>query len=144
MEFLSEHFNKLEEHKEFTKNAVADVGHAISSTFKDLQEHIQKSTDAVKQFTVDELDALKTALSESKTNLSNLEHLATINKDVSQFKNSSTSQGEQVKQQLDNLNKNMATSIAILEEIESSTLKHRANNIATSIKKLFKSHENQK
>jgi hypothetical protein len=139
LEFLSTHFNKLEEHKEFTSNAVADVGHAISSTFKDLQEHIQNSSEAVKQFTIEELDALKKALSESKTNLSNLEHLASLNNDVSQMKNSSASQGERIKQQLDDLNKTMSSSIAILEKIEHSSFANKAIGLTTSIKHLFKS-----
>ena len=91
MQFLSEHFNKLNEHKEFTSNAVADVGHLISETFKELKEHIQNSSESVKQFTVDETELLKAALSASKTNLGNLEHLSTLKTDVSQFKNSSAS-----------------------------------------------------
>lgn len=101
LQFLSEHFTQLEQHKAFTQNAVADVGHAISGTFDELQTHIGKSTDAVKQFTVDELDALKTALSESKTNLSNLEYLETLSKDVSQMKASTASQMERLKGELD-------------------------------------------
>lgn len=139
MQFLSEHFNKLNEHKEFTSNAVADVGHSISETFKELKEHIQNSSEAVKQFTVDETDLLKTALSESKTNLGNLEHLATLKSDVSQFKNSSASQGERLKQAIDDLNKNMAKSIAVLEQIEKRSFSNRAKDITTSIKNLFKS-----
>lgn len=139
MQFLSEHFNKLNEHKEFTSNAVADVGHSISETFKELKEHIQNSSESVKQFTVDETDLLKTALSESKTNLGNLEHLATLKSDVSQFKNSSASQGERLKQAIDDLNKNMAKSIAVLEQIEKRSFSNRAKDITTSIKNLFKS-----
>ena len=139
MEFLSEHFNKLNEHKEFTSNAVADVGHSISETFKELKEHIQNSSESVKQFTVDETELLKTALSESKTNLGNLEHLATLKSDVSQFKNSSATQGERLKQAIDDLNKNMAKSIAVLEQIEKHSFSNRAKNISTSIKNLFKS-----
>jgi len=139
LEFLSAHFSKLEEHKEMTSNAVADVGHGISDIFKELKVHIQNSSQSIKDFTVDEIEALKKALSESKTNLSNLEHLSTLNKDVSQFKNSSASQGERIQNQLDDLNKNMAKSIAILEEIEHSSLSHRAKGISSSIKNLFKS-----
>lgn len=103
-EFLSAHFKKLEEHKTFTANAVADVGHAVSSSFKDLQEHIQKSSDAVKQFTVEEIEALKKTLSESKTNLSNLGHLShlpNVANDVSQFKNNSISRMGQLKTAMD-------------------------------------------
>ena len=133
MEFLSSHFNKLEEHKEFTSNAVADVGHSISETFSELKEHIQNSSEAVKQFTIDETDLLKTALSESKTNLSNLEHLASLKSDVSLFKKDSASQGERLKQAIDDLNRNMAKSIAVLEQIESK------KNVISSVKSLFKS-----
>ena len=139
MQFLSEHFNKLNEHKEFTSNAVADVGHLISETFKELKEHIQNSSESVKQFTVDETELLKTALSASKTNLGNLEHLSTLKTDVSQFKNSSASQGERLKQSIDDLNRNMAKSIAVLEQIEKHSFSNRAKNIITSIKNLFKS-----
>ena len=139
LEFLSAHFKKLEEHKEFTSNAVADVGSAISETFKELKEHIQNSSEEIKNFTVDELLLLKAALSESKTNLSNLEHLSTLKTDVSQFKNSSASQGERLRQAIEDLNKNMAKSIAILEEIEHSSLTSKAKGISTSIKNIFKS-----
>jgi len=139
LEFLSSHFENLEQHKEFTSNAVADVGHAISSSFKDLQEHIQRSSEAVKQFTVEEIEALKNALSESKTNLSNLEHLATLNKDVSSFKSYSAAQGEKIRQELVVLNNSIAYSNKILEEIEHSSLSSKAKGISKSIKHLFKS-----
>jgi hypothetical protein len=139
IQFLSEHFNHLNEHKEFTNNAVADVGHAISETFKELKEHIQNSSESVKQFTVDETELLKTALSASKTNLGNLEHLSDIKTDVSQFKISSASQGERLKHSIDDLNRNMAKSISVLEQIEKYSFNYRAKNFTTSIKNLFKS-----
>ena len=131
--FLSEHFNKLEEHKEYTSNTVADVGHSISETFKELKEHIQNSSEAVKQFTIDETEALKNALSESKTNLVNLEHLSTLKTDVSQFKNSSATQGERLKQTIEDLNRNMAKAIVILEQIENK------KDVISSVRNLFKS-----
>lgn len=139
LEFLSSHFKNLEDHKEFTSNAVADVGSAISETFKELKEHIQNSSEAMKNFTVDELELLKSALSESKTNLSNLEHLSTLKTDVSQFKNSSASQGEKLRQAIEDLNNSMAKSIAILEEIEHSSISYKAKSISNSIRNLFRS-----
>lgn len=134
--FLSEHFNKLEEHKEYTSNTVADVGHLISETFKELKEHIQNSSEAVKQFTIDETEALKNALSESKTNLVNLEHLSTLKSDVSQFKNSSATQGERLNQTLEDLNRNMAKAIVILEQIENK------KDVISSVRNLFKPKKN--
>ena len=134
--FLSEHFNKLEEHKEYTSNTVADVGHSISETFKELKEHIQNSSEAVKQFTIDETEALKNALSESKTNLVNLEHLSTLKTDVSQFKNSSATHSEKLKQTIEDLNRNMAKAIVILEQIENK------KDVISSVRNLFKSKKN--
>jgi hypothetical protein len=139
MEFLSAHFSNLESHKEFTSNAVADVGHSISDSFRELKEHIQNSSEAVKQFTIDETDLLKKALSESKTNLGNLEHLATLKTDVTLFKNSAASQGERLKQSLDELNKNMSKSITVLEQIENRSIRNKAKDITSSIKTFFKS-----
>lgn len=139
LEFLSAHFKNLEDHKEFTSNAVADVGNAINETFQELKYHIQNSSEAMKKFTVDELELLKTALSESKTNLSNLEHLSTLKTDVSQFKNNSSSQSEILKKSIEDLNRNMARSIAILEGIEHSSFTYKAKGISTSIKNIFKS-----
>lgn len=138
MDFLSAHFNKLEQHKEFTNNAVADVGYTISETFRELKDHIQNSSEAVKQFTIDETDLLKKALSDGKTNLGNLEHLATLKSDVSQFKNSSASQGERLKQAVDDLNKNIAKSIVVLEQIEKRNYSSKSTAITKSIKNLFR------
>lgn len=138
MEFLNTHFENLEAHKEFTTNTVADVGHSISDSFKELKEHIQNSSEAVKKFTIDETDLLKKTLSESKTNLGNLEHLVTLKSDLSQFKNSSASQGERLKQSIDELNKNMSKSIFLLEQIEKKSHNNSSNNISTSIRRLFK------
>ena len=139
LEFLSAHFEKLEEHKEFTSNAVADVGNAISETFQELKVHIQNSSEVVKNFTVDELELLKNALSNSKTNLSNLEHLSTLQTDVSQFKNISVSQGVRLSQVVESLNENMVKSINILEGIEQRILNKKKKSISTSFKNLFKS-----
>lgn len=133
------HINQLKEHKKFTSDTVADVGHAISETFRELKTHIQNSSETVKQFTVDEIEALKTAMSQSKTNLSNLEHLEILRTDVSQFKDSAASQGERLKQSIDELNNNMAKSIAVLEQIEKRDLRDKSNGLATSFKNLFKS-----
>lgn len=136
LNFLSAHFQNLEEHKRYVTDAVADVGHSISDTFKELKEHIRASSQAVKDFTVDEVEALKKALAESKTNLSNLEHLSTINEDVSQFKKSSASQGERIKQELEGLNKFMSDSIVILEEIKINSKKKKG--IVSSIKQFLR------
>lgn len=141
MSFLADHFDKLEAHREYTSNAVADVGHAISASFKDLQQHIQVSSDAVKQFTVDEIDALKKALSESKTNLSNLEHLGALYKDLGQFKNSSASQGERIKQELEGLNERLDKSIAVLVEIEHNSFGYRIRRMFGGIRRLFSSRK---
>lgn len=139
IDFLSQHYVKLEEHKNLTSNAVADVGFAISDTFKDLREHIQKSTEAVKNFSIEETDLLRKALSEGKTNLGNLEHLASLKSDVSQIKSNNSTQTIQLKHSVDELNNNMAKAVRILNELEKTSFTSRAKGITSSIKNLFNS-----
>ena len=139
MEFLTSHFNKLNEHKDFTSRAVADVSHFTTDALNELKTIILNTSDSVKQFTVDETDLLKKALSESKTNLVNLEHLSSLKTDVSQFKTSAASQGERLKQSIDELNKNMTRSISVLKHIEESSLSYKVNELVKSIKGIFKS-----
>jgi flagellar hook-basal body complex protein FliE len=79
------------------------------------------------------------ALSSSRTNLGNLEHLATLQSDVSLFKNSTASQGERLKNSLDELNKNMEKSITLLEQIEKKSIFNKPKTFMTSFKGLFKS-----
>lgn len=141
MEFLSSHFNSLEKHKEFTSNAVADVGHAISSSFKDLQEHIQNSSSSIKQFTVDEIEILKKVFSESKTNLVNLQHLGTINNNFSNFKDNTASQNEKIRQRLEEINKNIEISTRILETAERNKKYSTTKKVATYIKHFFGSEK---
>ncbi len=139
LSFLHSHFSALDERKQLIESSVIGVDNTITEALNQLKDHTQNSIKRVQEFTIDEVNALKSALSESKTNLSNLEHLATLKTDVTLFKNSSASQGERLKQSIDDLNKNMAKSIAILEGIEHSSLTYKAKGISTSIKNLFKS-----
>ena len=139
LEFLSEHFKNLDAHKEFTKNTVVDVGFAITDSFKELREHIQKSSETLKQFTIEELDLLKTTLSHGKTNLDNLQHLATLNKEVSKFKASSEEQNIRIKDQLEDMNEHLAYTASVLEKIESNTLSNRVKSLFSYIRRLFKS-----
>lgn len=138
LEFLSSHFKNLEAHKEFTSNAVADVGSAITQTFGELEDHIRNSSEEVKKFTIDELELLKAALSESKTNLSNLEHLSTLKTDVAQFKNNSATQGDKLTKAIEDLNANMAKSPVKPIVKRDVDLTNKSNGISAFIKNIFK------
>ena len=118
LEFLSKHFNDLEEYKSAATETVAYVGHSMKDVFKELETHIYNSSQSIKDFTVEELIALKTALSESKTNLGNLEHLATLTKDVAEFKTSSEKKLVQFELTLVELNKQIKVTNHVLEQIK--------------------------
>lgn len=138
LDYLSKHFKDLDNHKLFVTNSVAEVGHSISDTFRELKEHIQTSTKSVEDFTVKEIDLLSKALSENKTNLSNLQFLENLNKEVSQLKKESISQNEKMKSQIEELNKNISKSLRILDKIEHNSLSHVPSNIINFIVKIFK------
>lgn len=123
--FVTGHLENLEQHKSFTANTVADVGHAISDSFKDLQQHILNSSEAVKKHAVDEAESLRMALSGSQNSLHNLKHLSTITQEVSEFKDSAISQSEGTRQRLDQLNSKMATLVDILQKTEEDRAKRK-------------------
>jgi hypothetical protein len=148
MVFLTTHFKQLEDHKNMVnsslkqnesaiKDSIGEVGHSISATFKELREHIGVFSEHIKEFTVEEIELLKKALSENKTNLSNLQYLETISKDVAQFKNGSASQGERIKQKADDIHKTLDKSVIILTSIENTSLTNRAKSLVSSIKGMF-------
>jgi hypothetical protein len=116
MEFLHSHFKELDERKKVIQNAVVVVDDTISDALNQLKVHTQKSIENVKKFTIEESDALRQALSDSHTNLNNLAYLENLKKDLSLFKNSSATHGEQLKQQLADMNLSIGKLVELTEE----------------------------
>lgn len=139
LNFLSAHFQTLEDYKEKTTQAIAQTGFNLSDVFSDLKVHIENSSQEVKEFTVKEVDLLKQALSESKTNLGNLQYLSEINDEVSLFKDSSASQGERIRKLLGDVNKNLEKSISRMEGI---SLALKRKSIKNYLKDLFTQNGN--
>ncbi len=146
---ISEVFSELKGHiekssesvKNFTKESTATTGFSITETFSQLKEHIENSSKTLKDFTVEEVELLKKAMSESKTNLVNLQYLEAINEDVTLLKNSTASQGERIRMLLLELNKNLANSNRILNNIERNSLSASRKGIRNYLKQLFYSNK---
>jgi len=119
LEFLSRHFQELDKHGNAVNSAVADVGHRLSHTFGELREHIQSSSDHVKQFTADESRMLKEALSQGKHSLSNLEHLSELKKDISLLRGEASKQNDAV--------------VNVLKEVVKELRKDRNTNVKEAI-----------
>ena len=134
--FLTQHFQELDNHKQYVSNSVAEVAHGISDVFSELKEHIEKSSQSIKDFTIEEIEALKKALAESRTNLGNLQFLESLNKEVGQIKTNSTNHVDKLKGQVDELNKNMTKSVLLLEGIEKAS-KVKIEGVGGKIKKFF-------
>jgi hypothetical protein len=130
----------IEEYRKATTQSIAETGFSIKETFNQIQGLIENSSKSVKDFTVEELDLLKKALSEIKTNLGNLQFLETINTDVSQFKDSAASQGERIRTLLQDVNENLEKTIVKLNSIERISLSLRRKGIKNYLKELFNSN----
>lgn len=92
--FIQDNFDKLEEHKQMTHAKVAEVGFAIIDVFDELKNQFGKQTTEFKQFAVDEVDALRSAMRDSKTNLGNLEYLSKIDTRLDDMMSKSNKQTE--------------------------------------------------
>ncbi|TSJ36553.1 hypothetical protein FO440_22250 [Mucilaginibacter corticis] len=75
LKFLGDHFETLSEHKDLVVTAVGDTSVFVSNLFRELQAHFRQSGQELKLHTTEELLALKAALADSRTSLSNLEFL---------------------------------------------------------------------
>jgi hypothetical protein len=134
LDFLSTHFQNLEDYKQKTTESIVETGFYLSDVFKDLKVHIENSSQEVKEFTVQEVELLKKALEDSRTNLGNLQFLETINSDVSLLKDSTASQGERIRILLNDVNKNLERSISRIEHV---SLALRRKSIKAYVKELF-------
>jgi hypothetical protein len=90
----------------------------------------------IRLWTDEEIEALKKALSESRTNLGNLQFLDNLNKEVGQIKANSAIQTNRLKVQVDELNKNISKSVILLEGIEKAT-KVNTEGAGQKLMKLF-------
>jgi hypothetical protein len=134
--FLSQHFQELDNHKQFVSNSVAEVAHGISDVFSELKGHMERSSQSIKDFTIEEVEALKKALAESRTNLGNLQFLESLNKEVGQIKTNSSNQVDKLNGQVDELNKNLSKSVFLLEGIEKAS-KVKTVGVGGKIKNFF-------
>lgn len=120
--FLSQHFQLLEKQKQYVSNHVAEVAHGISGVFKDLKDHIERSSQTIKDFTVVEFELLKNALAESKAGLGNLQYLESLNTEVVQIKRNSSVYVEKLTDHVGELNDSVLKTVGLLEGIEKAQM----------------------
>jgi hypothetical protein len=109
LQFLNIYFTDLESLKDTTKTGIVDVSFSVVDTFKELQNQIQKLSEDVTKFTVNEAEILKDALSSGSNfkKLDKLEHLSKIENEFSSFKKQSAEQTREIKNSFDSLNNNI-------------------------------------
>jgi hypothetical protein len=137
LDFLSRHFQTLEEYRQKTTESIAETSFSISDVFKELEDQIKKLSKDFKDFTVEEVDLLKKTLEDSKPDLGNLQFLETINTDVALFKDSTASQGERIKALLQEQNSKIDLSLSTLNSIERLTVSLQRQSLKDYLKGFF-------
>ena len=117
LQFLHMYFTDLESLKDTTKTGIVDVSFSVVDTFKELQNQIQKLSEDVTKFTVNEAEILKDALSSGSNfkKLDKLDHLSKIENEFSSFKKQSAEQTKEIKNSFDSLNNNILGLIKALK-----------------------------
>jgi hypothetical protein len=138
LSFVAQHLLDLENLRRETSESVAEVGIRIKDAFGGLETHMHQSTKSLEEFTVHELDLLKTALADSRTNLSNLQFLADLKDDVSSFKDSSASQGERIRTSVVALNTATAETNHTLRALLDQSTNSGFNRVTSSIRRLLR------
>jgi hypothetical protein len=117
LQFLQIYFSDLESLKTSTKTGIADVSFSVVDTFNELQNQIQKLSEDVTRFTVNEAEILKDALSSGSNfkKLDKLDHLSKIENEFSSFKSQSSDQSKEIKKSIDSMNKNISNLVKALQ-----------------------------
>ena len=135
LDFISGHFKILEEHKEFTKDTVIEVGHSITDIIRELKNHISDSGETIKQFTIEEVDAIKNALSQNKSSFNNLEFLSQINNTITDLKSITKEQNEKYNSSVKLLIESNIKISNVLLNIENQ---NKENTLSVFFKKIFR------
>lgn len=130
LEFLQTHFKDLEDRKQVIQNAVINVDDAINDSINQLKEHTQNSISRVKEFTIDEADALKSALKESRTNLGNLTFLESINDEIKALLASSIKKDEITQSIYKDLVSKIEDTNRLLTQLGQNNMYHYLKNIS--------------
>jgi replication fork clamp-binding protein CrfC len=111
------YFSDLESLKTSTKTGIVDVSFSVVDTFNELQNQIQKLSEDVTRFTVNEAEILKDALSSGSNfkKLDKLDHLSKIENEFSSFKSQSSDQSKEIKKSIDSMNKNISNLVKYLK-----------------------------
>ena len=135
LNFISGHFKILEEHKEFTKDTVIEVGHSITDIIRDLKTHISESGETIKQFTIEEVEAIKDSMSQNKSSFSNLEYLSQMNNTITDLKNITNTQNEKYNSSIKSLIESNIKISNVLQNIENQ---NKENALSIFFKNIFR------
>jgi hypothetical protein len=137
IQFLNDHYKQLEERGEIIRDSVVKVEDVMTKSLKQLEEHTQTKIDAIKQITIKEEDLMTQAFAENRSHISKLSLLEDLKKSIEEFKRNSTDSIGGIRKEVESLKASIDKSNTVLKEINDSSLIHRTQNVAKSIKQLF-------
>ena len=141
--FLNDHYNQLDERGELIRDSVIKVEDIMIKSLKQLEEHTHIKIEAIKQITVKEEDLMIQSFAENRSLLSNLSILNDLKKSVNEIKMSSAGQLGSIKEEIKAVNDSVDNLNTLLAEISNTSLIHRTQNVAKSIKQLFTSKKSK-
>jgi gas vesicle protein len=127
--FLTSHMSTLNDYRKDINTTAVNVSFEIKDVFSELKEHIQDSTNDMKSFTIQEVDIFKQAMQESRTNLSNLEFLKSMNTELGSFSKNSNKSNADLVSEIVEMKKRMADVYYKLKDIEEQSILYKATSL---------------
>jgi hypothetical protein len=116
IEFLNDHFHKLEERGEIIRESVVKVEDVMIKSLVQLEQHTQIKINAIKQITNKEVDLMTQVFTENRSHISKLSLIEDLKTSIEDFKTNSIKSIEGIKNEVKSLKKSIENSNIILNE----------------------------
>ena len=97
--FLNMHFQEIDKHGQLMLKTVSNVDVVLSDSLVDLRNNVSKNIGEMLRFSDAENNRLQQAMTDNRTNLSNLQHLSSINEGLKQLNQSNAQLATAVQEQ---------------------------------------------
>ena len=116
IEFLNDHFYKLEERGEIIRESVVKVEDVMIKSLVQLEQHTQIKINAIKQITNKEVDLMTQMFAENRSHISKLSLIEDLKTSIEDFKTNSIKSIEGIKNEVKSIKKSIENSNIIYNE----------------------------
>jgi len=144
VQFLNDHYEILSERGDLINDSVKKVDDVLIKSLVELQDHTNAKITSIKEITIKEEDLMTKAFADNRSHFSKLSLLTDLNQSINEIKANSTNQIDSVNTQINLLKESIDKTNIALRLMNNSSFVQQTQNVANSIKNIFRSKKQLK